>query len=89
MQEHLKILGLAARDVVTGFAGIVVSVSFDLAGCVQALIVPGIDKDGKIRDACWYDSKRLFFLSKEPVMNVPTFEAIPGGEKLPLYKSQP
>jgi hypothetical protein len=35
----LKLLGTKVRDVVTGFVGIVTSVSFDLYGCVQAVVV--------------------------------------------------
>lgn len=83
MNEYMKLLGLKASDVVSGFSGVITSISFDLYGCVQAVISPGIDKDGKIPDGHWFDTKRLMIIDKEPVMEVPTFEAVPGGYELP------
>jgi len=47
VQDHLSLLGKEVEDVVTGMSGIVASVSFDLYGCIQAIINPGLDKDGK------------------------------------------
>ena len=36
--DHLERLGQNATDRVTGLSGVVVSISFDLYGCVSALI---------------------------------------------------
>ena len=77
MNEHLNLLGLKARDRVTGFTGIVSSVSFDLYGCIQAVLTPEIDKDGKPREGHWYDVNRLELLSKKPVMALPAFMPTP------------
>ncbi len=73
VQSHLAKLGFKVRDRVTGIEGIVTSVGFDLYGCVQVIINPGIDKDGKIRDGLWLDIARLEILSKKPVMQPPDF----------------
>lgn len=67
MNEYLELLGFKVRDVVTGFSGTVTSVSFDLYGCVQAIVSPEF-KDGKIGDSHWFDLKRLKVESADPVM---------------------
>jgi hypothetical protein len=84
MKEYMKILGLNVRDVVTGFEGVATSISFDLYGCVQVVVSPpGIDKDGKPFIGHWFDHKRLVILGYKPVMEVPSFEVVPGGQELP------
>lgn len=85
--EHLKLLGFKVKDVVTGFTGVISSISFDLYGCVQAIVNPGLDKDGKPGDMHWFDLKRLEPIGDKPVMEQPTFESVPGGEHLPTFKS--
>lgn len=80
MNEYLKLLGLKVKDRVTGLEGVVTSICFDLYGCVQALVHPGLDKEGKARDLCWYDCNRLEVLDAEPVMPQPRFETVPGPE---------
>jgi hypothetical protein len=80
VQNHLKLLGMKAEDKVTGFKGVVTSVSFDLYGCVQAIINPGADKDGKLMDQTWFDIARLTITSEEPVMARPNFEHGPQAE---------
>ncbi len=80
IQKHLRLLGLKVRDRVTGMEGIVSSVCFDLYGCIQAAMNPGLDKDGKQRDQYWYDISRLLVLSDEPVMVQPDFVQGPQAE---------
>lgn len=87
--KDLHLLGLKCRDRVTESEGIVTSVSYDLFGCIQAVLSPATDKDGKRPEAFWYDTKRLEVLDQTPVMTVPDFskEAVsepPGGESHPL-----
>lgn len=89
MKEYLAILGKKVSDRVTGFSGVATSVSFDLYGCVQVIVSPKLDIAGKIPDAAWFDHKRLFTISETPVMDVPTFENVPGGAKLSLPKQNP
>lgn len=74
VQAHFQLLGLKVRDRVTGFSGVVSSLAFDLYGCIQAIIHPGIQADGKMGDQCWFDINRLEVLSNEPVMQRPNFE---------------
>src|SRR5256885_6644880 len=59
--KHLELLGYQVRDVVSGFTGVVTSISFDLYGCVQGLVTPPvIEKEGKKSgDSGWFDTKRL------------------------------
>ncbi len=100
MKEHFDFLGFKVRDVVSGFKGVVTSISFDLYGCVQAVVTPEINKDDKKAESRWFDTKRLIKLSKEPVMAVPTFGAFAepparsfaaprGGQDLPQYPEKP
>lgn len=74
VKKHLDLLGKKARDRVTGFTGVVASISFDLYGCVQAILNPGADNDGKLRDQVWFDVARLEILDHTPVMDPPNFE---------------
>ena len=84
MKEHLKLLGMTVEDKVTGFAGVVTSIDFDLYGCVQAVVQPAA-KDGKYGDPRWFDVKRLV-VTGGPVMAVPSFELAPGAEAGPSDK---
>jgi hypothetical protein len=89
MKESVGLLGLKVKDVVTGFSGVVSSVSFDLYGCIQVVVTPFVAKDGSLGDGRWFDAKRLKVLEKTPVMEVPTFSIVPGGQKLPKYPVMP
>ena len=92
MKEHMKLLGLKVCDRVTGFTGIVTSISFELYGCVQAVITPPAKMDtekpdGMVGRGHWFDTKRLEVLSTQPVMELPTFEVLPGGASLPRSRN--
>ncbi len=76
--NYLELLGMTGRDKVTGFSGVVVTVSFDLFGCVQVVLSPPVDKDGKRVEGCWFDVNRIELdASKERAMKVPMFGAVP------------
>lgn len=77
MQKHMDLLGLKARDKVTGFEGVVSTVSFDLYGCIQVVLTPPLDGDGKKQDGVWFDVARLEVTDDVPVMDVPDFESGP------------
>ena len=69
-------IGLKVKDRISGFKGVIISISFDLYGCIQATVQPGLSKeDGKIKyqDGRWFDINRLEITSKKPVMEVPEF----------------
>jgi hypothetical protein len=73
------LLGLKVKDKVTGFTGIVTSICIDLYGCVQALVHPGLDKDGAVRDQSWLDIDRLEIIDENPVMTPPAVVLEPKG----------
>lgn len=72
MNKHMDLLGRKCVDKVTGMEGVVTSVSFDLYGCVQVVLHPGLKEDGTLRDTLWFDIARLTPLG-EPVMERPNF----------------
>ena len=80
IQKHLNMLGLRVEDKVTNLKGVVASISFDLYGCIQAIVNPGMDKDGKLQDSVWFDVSRLKTLSDDPVMPRPDFDFGPQAE---------
>ncbi len=91
MQDHFKLLGFKARDVVTGFEGVVESISFDLYGCIQAVLRPTLDKakPKEVPDGRWFDLKRIAAISKQPVMPLPDFVNVIGGTDKPAASSPP
>lgn len=91
MKKHLELLGFPVRDQVSGFKGVVTSISFDLYGCVQAIVSPTI-KDTKKQtqeDSRWFDVKRLKKTAEKPVMELPTFETVPGAAEKPGQRQNP
>jgi hypothetical protein len=60
LDKHLDILGYEVTDRVTGFKGVVTSISFDLYGCVQALVTPQLNDKGQMqgRGFCCSFSRR-------------------------------
>ena len=82
VKKHMEILGCKVRDKVTGFEGVVTSVTFDLYGCVHVLVHPGLDKEGKICKQTWFDIGRLEKKNIKPVMEVPNFDWEDQGQAL-------
>jgi hypothetical protein len=72
--EHYELLGLKAKDAVTGFHGVITTVSFDLYGCVQAIVTPPVDGKGEMPDSRWFDVTRLIIQNRKPVMQRPDFQ---------------
>jgi hypothetical protein len=61
-------LGLMGRDVVTSFEGIIMAHARYLTGCSQVLLAPtSLDKDGKRREAEWFDEQRVLTQAGEPM----------------------
>ena len=69
-QPFLIELGSRVREIISGLEGIVVARSQYLTGCNGYGIQPGLDKDGKVPDATWFDENRL------QVMELPRKEAL-------------
>lgn len=80
IQKHLSLLGFRVKDRVTGMSGVVTSISFDLYGCVQAIVHPGLTSDGKPAEQHWFDIARLEAESDSPVMAQPDFDSGPAAE---------
>lgn len=76
-QTLREYLGYRVTDRVTGLSGVVTSVCFDLYGCVQATVSPGLDKDGKVKESFWIDISRLQKDEVARVMTPPSFSDSP------------
>jgi hypothetical protein len=73
-------LGIRARDSITKFEGIIIVRSQHLTNCNQYAILPTeLDKDGKRRDAEWFDEQRVEAISAEPLK-------LPGDKKAEAVK---
>lgn len=88
VQKHISILGFRVKDRVTGLAGVATSICFDLYGCVQVTVHPGLTADGKPAEQNWFDIARLEVTSDAPVMEQPDFVdgAVAEGRKGPAEK---
>jgi hypothetical protein len=73
MQDLVKNLGRRATDRVSGLTGVITSVSFDVAGCIQYAISPPANKDGKRESSYWVDIKHVD-LAKQWATGAPAFE---------------
>jgi hypothetical protein len=85
---HLAMLGVHVKDRVTGFTGVVTSVCFDLYGCIQATVHPGLDAQAKMGESLWFDVNRLQLADGGRVMPVPDYESqsVANGDKGPAEK---
>lgn len=52
-------MGVEVKDRVTGLRGIITGKTEYINGCVQWLVKPPVDKDGKLVDGCWIDTVQL------------------------------
>lgn len=84
LKKHVDLLGFVCKDKVTNFTGVITSISFDLHGCIQALVTPGINKDKNLIGSNWFDINRLEIISNNPVMQIPEFEHDKGAAEKPL-----
>lgn len=73
--QHIELLGKRAKDKVTNYTGVITTLSFDLYGCVQAVITPSVDDKGEIKSGNWFDVTRLEILDHSPVMDIPNFSS--------------
>ena len=73
IEEHLSKLGCKCKDKVSGVTGVITHVGFDLFGCIQVIVHPGVDEKGDPKDTVWFDINRLEITESEPVMKAPNF----------------
>lgn len=76
-------LGTKVEHKVTGFKGITTGRVQYLNGCVQYLVCPKVDKDGKHVDGLWVDQEYLDIIEEKAVV-VSSKERITGGDIAPL-----
>lgn len=90
VQRYLDVLGKQVEDKVTGMKGVAISVSFDIAGCVQVYVRrkwdPKVDDDKQ--HGAWIDHKRLTITTKA-AMPVPDFGSPPGASEIRAPRSGP
>ena len=60
-------LGTTVRDKITGLEGITTGRCEYISGCVQLLVQPMIDRDGKYVENRWFDEDRLAVLDRPKV----------------------
>lgn len=73
------------KDRLTGFEGRVAGIVSYLSGCVQALVLPSVQPDGKLPDSVWFDVQRLEVDTKKDRVvldNGPT----PGCDRVPTRR---
>lgn len=85
IDEAIQLLGKKATDYVTDYKGVITSISVDLYGCIQALVVPGLDKEGKIPGGAWLDLNRLKISNDKRVMDCPHLETPKGPADKPVF----
>ena len=51
--------GFTAKDVVTGFTGIITGSCSYISGCDQYLLTPQVNEDGAYKDGQWFDTSRV------------------------------
>ena len=62
-------LGQVARDMITGYTGVITSVSFWLNGCITyGLQSRNLDKDGKPVDRAVFDEPQIELMEERPVV---------------------
>lgn len=73
MKEYLQLLGTVQKDLVTGFEGMVSSVSFDAYGCIQVVLTPTkVSEDGEMPKLQWFDANRLVWpMPEHRILDVP------------------
>ncbi len=71
--KHIELLGRKVTDKVTGFQGVISTMSFDLYGCVQAVVSPPVNEAGEKKAGEWFDITRLDLSDEPRVMELPDF----------------
>lgn len=88
-------LGVQVEDNITGFKGIVTGRVEYVTGCLQYLLTPKVDDEGKRQASEWFDEDRL--LKPEPDPEPESIERIQenwppitrGGDVLPVLQETP
>lgn len=78
IEATVALMGLKGKDKITGFKGIITSVSFDLYGCVQLAVTPIAKPESEeLKHGHWFDVARIEISdAKSRAMPVPDFKAM-------------
>jgi hypothetical protein len=60
-------LGVTAKDLITGFEGVVLGRVVYITGCNQVLIQPKLDAEGKFVESRWIDEDRVSVTDQTPI----------------------
>lgn len=78
MSQKIELgMGVQVRCRVTGLTGIITGKTEYINGCIQWLLKPPVDKDGKLVEGCWIDTIQLEVIG--PGISVQAPEERPGG----------
>jgi hypothetical protein len=66
-KEDFMELGREAKDIVTGYKGIVVAVTTYLNGCARIGLQGKLRKDGTVPDFEWFDDLQLVYIGKKKI----------------------
>lgn len=80
-KEWEKIEGKLCKDQVSGFEGTAVGYAVYITGCVQVVLAPRVDKDGKLGDSIWFDLSRVELCGFKPVPKPPTSDPAGGPQR--------
>ena len=72
-------LGKKAKDVVTGFKGIIISRSQYLTGCNRYGLQPKVNKEGKLSECLWFDENQIELIGKGVTINQTVEQKAKGG----------
>lgn len=82
MTEFKHDLGKEAKDIVTGFKGIITCRSQYLTGCNRYGIQPKMDKKGDVPETRWYDENQIEIIGKGVVIKQTIEQRSKGGPQL-------
>ena len=64
MSKFIFKLGVKAKDIITGFEGIITGRADHITGCNTYGLKPRIDKDGKVQESEWFDEGTIEVIAK-------------------------
>lgn len=76
IEKHIDVLGKRIKEKVTGVEGVAVSISFDLYGCIQILLVRKDESGESLTTGQWIDLNRAKIIDSDRVMDIPDFGKI-------------
>lgn len=72
MKQHF---GYWAKDLITGFQGIITGGAAYMTGCDQVCITPIAKEDNSVQDGRWFDINRIQIVGEKPYVTIDaTFE---------------